>query len=260
MNRPKNILIITDLEGISGISMMEQLTDEYDYCCRRLMADTNAAIAGAIDGGAERVFVEDGHGGGKNFIPGMLDKRAEQVTMQNYPDMNEICAIMQVGAHAMSGTLNGFLDHTQSSVAWHNYWVNGRRCGEMAQSAIYAGAYGVPNVMMSGDRTACAEAAEFFGEHCACAEVKVALCRNRAECIPDEEAEKAIYEAAKRGMSEIDSVQPMKVECPFEITLEFNRADYCDNLCAGNKSVVRLDARTVKRTVNKVETFFDVLP
>ncbi len=259
MNRPKNVLIVTDLEGISGISTMEMLSEQYEECCRRLMADTNAAVAGAFDGGAERVFVEDGHGGGDNFIAGMLDKRAEQVTLQTYPDMNEVCAIMQVGAHAMAGTPNGLLDHTQSSVAWHNYTVNGRRCGEMAQSALFAGAYDVPNVMMSGDRAACEEAREFFGEHCACAEVKLAKGRNTAECLPNEEAEKAIYEAAKRGMAEIDNVSPMKIECPFEIELEYNRADYCDNTCRYRGDIERLDARTVRRRVEKIVTFFDVL-
>ena len=31
-----------------------------------------------------------------------------------------------VGYHAMAGTLNGFLDHTQSSASWYNYFLNGR--------------------------------------------------------------------------------------------------------------------------------------
>ena len=50
------IFIVTDLEGISGIETEAQVlntqSEDYRYSRERLMADTNAAIAGAFDGGA----------------------------------------------------------------------------------------------------------------------------------------------------------------------------------------------------------------
>ena len=62
-----HIYIITDLEGISAvdsIDMMDENSEGYKLACERLMSDTNAAIEGAFAGGADKVYVVDGHGSG----------------------------------------------------------------------------------------------------------------------------------------------------------------------------------------------------
>ena len=142
-----NILIMTDLEGISGIDKMEMVsevgTPGHKFGLERLMLDVNAAVEGAYEGGTDAVFVVDGHGGGKNFIKEMLDPRAVQLESKDWQEMissRQIDAYMEVGAHAMAGTINGFLDHTQNSKSWYNYYVNGRKSGEIAQGAIFTGA------------------------------------------------------------------------------------------------------------------------
>ena len=253
------IFIMTDLEGISGISRKEQVDNSEPYALERLMADVNAAIRGAFDGGADEVYVEDGHGGGNNFIKELLDPRAVQTKNAGAgaTDMTTADAIFLIGAHAMSGTQNAFLDHTQSSIAWHDYFVNGKRCGEIAQEAIYAGAFGVPVVMVSGDFAACAEAREFFG-NIRTAVVKYAECRNEAQCLPEEEAERRIYEAAKDALSLIGKAKPYKVTLPAEIKIEYNRADYCDD-AAKWSGAERLDARTLRKITEKIEFYRDIL-
>lgn len=255
-----DIYIMTDLEGISGISRIEQVadTDAPDYCLylQRLMADVNAAVKGAFDGGAERVYVYDGHGGGKNFIEGELDRRAIQSHDIN-GDLLRCGAIFMIGAHAMSGTKNAFLDHTQSSVAWHDYYINGVACGEMGQLAAFAGAFSIPVVMVSGDFAACAEARRFFG-NIKTAAVKYAEGRNRADCLPDADAERLIYEAARDAVPASGRIRPYYVALPAEIRLEFNRADYCE-YAADKKGVERLDARTVRKVINKIEAYGDLL-
>lgn len=257
------IFIMTDLEGISGISRIEQVSDTadegYKYSLERLMSDVNAAIRGAYDGGADEVFVEDGHGGGDNFIAGALDSRAVQ--SQNMGrgcgDLTKCDAVFMIGAHAMSGTLNAFLDHTQSSVSWHDYYINGHRCGEMGQTAAFAGAFGIPVVMVSGDFAACAEARQFFG-NIKTAAVKFANGRNNAECINNQTAEQLIYNAAREAVGIIGEIKPFRVLLPAEIKLELNRADYCD-WAARADGVERLDARTVRKIVDKIEVFRDIL-
>ena len=46
-----NVVVLTDLEGISGVSTMEAVSDaqspQYREALKRLMADTNAAVAAA---------------------------------------------------------------------------------------------------------------------------------------------------------------------------------------------------------------------
>ncbi len=253
------IFIMTDLEGISGISRKEQVDNSERYALERLMADVNAAIRGAFDGGADEVLIEDGHGGGNNFIKELLDPRAVQVgnAGTGVTAMTTVDAMLQIGAHAMSGTLNAFLDHTQSSMTWHDYYVNGKRCGEIAQEAIYAGAFGVPVVMVSGDLTACTEARQFLG-NIRTAVVKYAVCRNEAECVPEEEAERLIYEAAKAAMGRIGEIKPYRVILPAEIKIEYNRADYCDDAVKWS-GAERLDARTLRKMVDKIEFYRDIL-
>lgn len=259
-----NVFIITDLEGISGIGCISQVSDTaadtYRFSLERLMTDTNAAVSGAFDGGATAVYIEDGHGGGANFINGMLDPRAVQVKNMNseYLDIRKIDLCMSVGAHAMSGTLNAFLDHTQSSVAWHDYSINGRRCGELAQSAAFTGSYGIPMVMVSGDEAACAEAKQFFGD-IEVAVVKYAAGRNNAKLVDLAEAERRIYEAARESMALTGKIKPFCPLLPAEIKLEYNRADYCDSAMGRTNNIERLDARTVRKVISVIKEFTDLL-
>ena len=254
-----NVFIETDLEGISGVSTAEMVSASDRYALERLMADTNAAVRGALDGGAERVFVLDGHGGGRNFIPELLDPRAEQTGIDRVKEA-DLCFL--VGMHAMAGTQNAFLDHTQSSVAWHHYRINGRRYGELGQLAAYAGAYGVPVGMVSGDLAACAEARGMLG-NIETAVVKWADGRNRAVCLPDGEAEELIRAAACRAVNRAagraGEFRTLAVTLPAAIEVEFNRCDYADGAAARNPALERIDGYTVRRLVPVIRDYSDVL-
>ena len=250
------IYIETDLEGISGIGDKSMIERGDRYAVERLMTDTNAAICGAFDGGADEVIVEDGHGSGNNFIKDLLDKRAVQVTREPLYDCD---ACFMIGTHAKSSTEHAFYDHTQSSVSWHDYYINGRSCGEMAQLGAFAGIFGIPVVMVSGDFAACAEAREFFGNiKTAC--VKYGIGHTRAECLPEDEAERLIYDAAKSAMSIVKTTPPYRIVLPAEIKVEFNRTDYCDAYMEhGRIDVERLDGRSVRRIARTVERYTDIL-
>ena len=250
------IYIHTDLEGISGIDSPEMIESEHPR--RReanecLMADVNAAVAGAFEGGATHVTVLDSHGGrGGNFILERLDRRAEndpKPTQKWWGKMDASYAgTFFIGAHAMAGTQNAFLDHTQSSESWYNYWLNGRRMGELAQWAVVAGNFGIPMLMVSGDEAACVEARQFFSP-VETAAVKRGIGRNRAELVPLEEARARIREAARRAISLVGKARPLIPSKPMEVRLEFYRSDYCDAIAAkaGNE---RLDARSVRKVTS----------
>jgi D-amino peptidase len=248
---PIRIYIHTDLEGITGIDSMEMIEREgkrYRECCELLMADLNAAIDGAFAGGATHVTVLDSHGGGNNFILELLDRRAQHDSRPNKKWWgvldNSYQGTFFLGAHAMSGTQNAFLDHTQSSATWHDYSINGRRMGELAQWAIVAGNWGVPMLMVTGDEAACAEARNFFSP-IETAVVKRGDGRNRAELVNTSEARQRIREAARRAVALIGKARPMIPLKPFTILLEYNRADYCDAVAA-KPGIERLDARTIR--------------
>jgi len=73
-------------------------------------------------------------------------------------------AVFCIDYHAMAGTQNGFLDHTQSSASWFNYYLNGHRTEELGQVGTLTGRYDVPVLLVTGDQAACDEAHAFFGE------------------------------------------------------------------------------------------------
>ena len=256
------VIIMTDIEGISlvdSIDMIDETKDGYRFACERLMEDVNAAIQGAVDAGADEILVFDGHGGGKNFIDGKLDPRATQFWNYNDPSIWDNCvAYLEIGLHAKPGTLNGFLDHVQSSKKWYNYYINGKTYGELAQGAAYCGAYGVPIVMVSGDEAACNEAKEMI-DGIVCAVVKKGIGRNRAECVSSEEALRRIREAACEGIRKAVDIKPFTIFLPAEIKLEVYRTDYCDEIMERRPDLTRPDARTVVKTIDKVKIYSDML-
>lgn len=259
------VYIHTDLEGVSGLDLEEQRQfdkkDLYHESCVKLMHDVNASIAGAFDGGADEVIVMDGHAGIQrmNFILDMLDKRAvydPRDEQRWWGMLDETCdATLFVGAHAMAGTLNGFLDHTQSSLTIQNYCVNGRKFGELGIWATFAGGFGVPIVMVSGDEAACAEARAFFSP-IETAAVKQGVGRNKAIAYPVEEALARVREAARRSIALVGQAKPFRPILPIEVKIEYMKSNFCDE-AATRPGMERLDARTVRLVIDDPR---DVLP
>lgn len=255
------IYIHTDLEGISGVDsveMVDRVNPRYRQSTERLMADVNAAVDGAFAAGATFVTVLDSHDYGGNFIISLLDSRADVDLRENkkwWGKLDETYSgTFIVGAHAMAGTQNGFLDHTQSPESWFNYWINGRKMGEMAQWATVSGHFKVPLLMVSGDDAACVEARQFFNP-IECAVVKRGLGRNAAELIEPAQAVEKIRSAAYKALSLVGKSKPFKPILPMEVRLQLSRSDYCDDI-ANQQGVERLDARTVRKVTN---SYLDLL-
>ena len=57
----------------------------------------------------------------------------------------------------------------------------------------------------------------------------------------------------------VGKIKPYKPLLPLEIILELNRSDMCDDIVQRCKDIERLDARTVRKLVYKVESYMDIL-
>ena len=221
------IFISTDLEGVSGVYKFAQ-TREKDaplniQACEYFMGDLGAVIRGLRAGGATGVVVLDGHGS-KALIPHLMEPGAKYITgvgkslVQIFDP--SFAGLVMFGFHAMMGTADGVLNHTQNSRRENRYWYNGVESGELVQSALKAGLLGVPPIMVTGDEATCREARRFFGEAIVTVATKRGLARENALLYPFEENRRALYEGARRAMAAIPKCRPYKITMPIRAKLQ----------------------------------------
>jgi len=248
------LYLLCDMEGTSGLWRPEQTdpnSPHYQAARDLLIADVNAAVEGVYQAGATDVVVCDTHAGGDNFLLEKMDPRPVYETpceSSPLPSLDETFdGLILTGHHAMAGTLNGFLDHTQSSQQWFEYRINGEPYGEIGQETAYAGHFGVPLIMVTGDEAACREAESQFPGLVTVA-VKRALSRNRASCLHPVRARELIQRGAAEAVAKAKTLKPWRLEPPITLELTLCRSDMADSR-ATRPGTERVGPRTVKRVV-----------
>lgn len=230
------VLIAVDMEGVSGVVHWDQVDPKHpEYArFREIMTDeVNAAIDGAMDGGAASMVVTDGHANGRNILIEKLHPPARLIGGTPAPlsmveGAQEVDVVFFIGYHARAGTPEAVLCHTWSDEV-RRVTLNGREVGEIGLNGAVCGSVGVPIVLVSGDQAATSEACELFGE-IETVVVKRAISRMAAECFPIEENHRAIRMAAARAVHR--RAEPFVVEPPITLRVELLRPDHVDRaLC-----------------------------
>lgn len=252
------VLVAADMEGISGVVHWDHVdpkNKEYERFRKLMTGDVNAAIRGALDGGASEVVVADGHAYGRNILVEELDPRARlnsgspsALAMVQGLDSG-VDAAFFVGYHARVGAPNAILDHTWSSSSVANVWLNDRLVGEIGWNAAVCGHFGVPVLLISGDQTACAEAQDLLGP-IEIAVVKEARGRMAAECLPPEVARQRIQQAAQRAVKcflDGQAPSPWHLEGPVTVTVELVQSQMADR-AAILPGALRLEGRQIRFT------------
>jgi D-amino peptidase len=164
----KKVYISADMEGISGIVGDDQVSAEgAEYGrSRKLMAeDVNAAIRGALAGGASEIVVNDSHGSQRNLLPEDLDPSARLIShsFKRFGMMEGLdetfAAVIFIGYHAKADTPAGLFAHTGSGVL-RDLQIDGRSVGEGGMNTMLAAWYGVPVVLVTGDDVAVGQVKE----------------------------------------------------------------------------------------------------
>lgn len=249
------VLIAVDMEGISGVTCWDHVLpghSEYPRGRRWMTADVNAAVEGAAQAGADEIVVTDGHWDGSNILIEELDPRARLINGTPSPlsmiqgVQDGVDAAVFIGYHAMAGTRNAILDHTWSSLRMHNFWLNGTLAGEIAMNAAGCGHFGVPVVAISGDQSACAEAAALI-PGIKTAQVKKANGRMNAECLSLQQAQQVITSAVKQGLESRSQIKPYTLPGKVTFAVEFYRSDMAD-WAEGLPCAKRVNARILEYT------------
>jgi D-amino peptidase len=115
------VYIICDIEGTAGVVDFARQCivegAEYDRARRAATDELNAAVEGALAGGATYVVAWDGHGPYPGGIdPFVVHKRCELVTAAGAGGPigmdGSFDAMIMVGLHARAGTPGGVLAHS----------------------------------------------------------------------------------------------------------------------------------------------------
>jgi D-amino peptidase len=250
------VFMVTDIEGVAGVVSFTQQSypdgKYYDAAKKLETAEVNAAVEGLLDAGVDDILVWDGHGaGGIDFET--LHPAAKLLhgrPMPPWSRLNEVIAqydaVAIVGQHAMAGTLTGNLNHTQSSQTIDYYRLNGKAIGEIAQIALYFGAFGVPLIFLSGEIDACREVEELVPGITTVA-VKQGLGRGAAISLSAQEARRRIRQGMRTAVDQHRTTPrpPLVWPGPYVLEKRYFHTDIAD-AAASQPGVERVDSQTVR--------------
>jgi D-amino peptidase len=227
------LLISADMEGISGVVSADHTSSrhkEHERFRKLMTADVNAAIEGALAGGADQIVVNDSHASMTNILIEELNPAAELISGSPKPFSmmqgigSDVDKVFFVGYHACAGTGAAVLAHTWSD-AVASVHLNDQLVGETGLNAALAGAYGVPVVLVTGDQAVAAEARALLGG-IETAVVKGSIARSAAQCLHPKVAHQRIKEAAQRALGL--TVPPFVIQPPILLRLALRHVRYAD--------------------------------
>lgn len=245
------VLIAVDMEGISGVTHWDHVDPahrEYARFREIMTEEVNAAIDGAMDGGASNIVVTDGHSAGRNILIEKLHAPAHLNSGSPAPlsmvtGASQVDRVFFIGYHARANTPEAILCHTWTDQV-RRVWLNAQEVGEIGLNAAVCGSFGAPVVLVTGDQAATQEALDLLGPIETVA-VKTASGRMAAECKPIEEMRLAIRHTAAHAM--VRQAQPFRVAAPITLRVELTRPDQIDRaLCVPGSR--RVDGVTIEWT------------
>ena len=202
------ILISADIEGISGVMSPEQTSPgsgEYERARLLMTREVNAAVEGALEGGATEIWVADGHGQYNNILleelhPGacLVSGKPRLFGMMGGLDCGPWDGLFLIGYHARAGA-HGVLAHTINGSAFAEVRINGAPVGEYYLNGLLAGEYDVPVRLISGDDRLAEEAVSVY-PNAEIVTVKRALSTRAAVHQPIGVVHKALHVAAQKAL------------------------------------------------------------
>jgi D-amino peptidase len=209
------IFLSSDMEGTAGVVDWEQCVGDGPQAAagrRLLLAEVNAAIEGAVEGGATEVVVNDSHSTMRNLPADELAGQASYISGSQKPlymmqGLNDsFDAVLFVSYHGSVGAPAG-LSHTYNPRAITEARLDGTVTGEAGINALVAAHYGVPVVLVTGDRVACEETEALIpGVHTAV--VKEHVSRVAAHSLHPNQARAVILAAARMAVAGAARAEP----------------------------------------------------
>jgi len=213
------VFLSTDMEGTAGVVDWEQCVGDGPEAAagrRLLLAEVNAAIEGALAGGATEIVVNDSHSTMRNLPAAELAGQASYISGSHKPLYmmqgldSSFDAAMFISYHGSVGAHAG-LSHTYNPRAVVEARLDGVVTGEAGINALVAAHYAVPVVLVTGDRCACEETAAVLpGVHQAV--VKEHVSRLAAHSMHPDRACTLIRDQAQLAMASAADAAPPRID------------------------------------------------
>lgn len=227
--RTVRIYISADMEGVVGVVTGEQLGPQgFEYARFRefMTQEVNAAIEGAMAGGATHIVIGDSHGNGQNLLIEKLPR--DVLVVRSWPrplgmmqGIDETFAgAMFIGYHTGTTNLQGVRAHTLSSARLTDVRLKGVSVSEAGINAAIAGHFNVPIIMVSGDDAVVKETTALLG-NIEGAVVKWASGFHSATTRTPDASYFVIRDKAQRAVRRIAEFKPYKLSGPIELEVRF---------------------------------------
>ena len=228
----KKVFISADIEGIAFAATWESTHPgghDYERCRQEMTNEVLAAAEGAHEAGAELVVVKDAHGPGTSIYPEQMPEYVQLIRGWQFEPKcmvegidETFDAAMFVGYHNCAGAEGNALRHTIAGGVVQRILVNGEEASEFLIYSWMAAYYGVPSVLLTGDKTLCERGRAYHPELVTVAakddQGGHVLCRSpRLVC--DE-----IREAAKQALRQARAYFWVRALCPDKSCGSFSRA------------------------------------
>lgn len=259
------VYISSDIEGCAGIVDWDQVLpgrSQYALGQRLLLGEVNAAIAGAVDAGADEIVVNDSHHKMANLDPEELNAPATYISGRHKPlymmeSLDEsFDAIFFIAYHGAIDGPPSVLSHTYNPAAIAGARLNGTLTGEAGINALVAAHFGVPIVLITGDDVT-ARQSEAFLPDAERVVVKRSISRSAAHSMRPEQARAAIRDGAARALGRLPDMRMRSIDSPARLEIAFLDADFAE-LAANHPAVERAGDRDIVLTnANLLELYRD---
>jgi D-amino peptidase len=253
--RPLKVYISADMEGITGVASVDQLSPanfEYSQARQWMTAEVLAAIQGAREAGATEFVVSDSHGNGESLLIDKFPADVPITIVRSFPrplGMMEgidstFAAVIFIGYHAATTSTTGVRAHTMSSALLTRIALNGVSQSEAGINAAIAAQFGVPVVMITGDDAIVSETKQRLGNLEGIV-VKRAIGFHSTATLTPEVGQARIRQQAKTAVIRRGEMKPYTMTKPLSLEVSFKNYRPVE-LLGYLPNVQRIDAHTVR--------------
>ncbi len=224
------LYISGDMEGVAGICAWEQVDArtphrDFEIFRRYYTREIVSAIEGARAGGADEVLVNDSHGAMRNLLLDELPAGVRVIFGNRKPLSmvqdagNGFDGAFFIGYHGAAGDADAVLCHTYTPSVVYEVRINDLRCSEATINAGLLGHYGVPLLVVTGDRTT-VEGVQEQMPWVRGVIVKDSIGNFAAASMLPDAARRAIRSVAERAVREAGGAKPFRFDPPFALEVQ----------------------------------------